>query len=278
MCVFARQGSNSPQGLEAPPWGRDFSMASSPPGSLQLCGRGRAPDRVSFPHQSAGQWGHTAPLLHSASFPRGPSWRLGWQRAYSTHRPSSRPAAGWPREPLLARSVVSPECPGRAAFLISKASGPILFFLPGIQSCCLAVQQPSYKQEVGAQARMMSRDEAGAGSLGVWRLGTLLCGLVFWVLQTQALLTATDHQLLLPCGSSLETEGAGLWVCSRPGPPLLCWAPGHRALGNGPQRPSGISWGEKDEGTQTAGLVSHRERGPPGPVSETCSCPVSLAG
>lgn len=79
--------------------------------------------------------------------------------------------------------MVSPECPGRATFLISKASGPIPFFLPGIQLCCLAMQQPSCNQEVGAQARMMSRDEAGAGSLGMWRLGTLLCELVFWMLQ-----------------------------------------------------------------------------------------------
>lgn len=72
LWVLARQGSNGPHGLEAPPRGRDFPMVSSPAGSLQLRGRGRAPDRVSFPHQSAGRWGHAAPLLHPASFPRGP--------------------------------------------------------------------------------------------------------------------------------------------------------------------------------------------------------------
>lgn len=59
--------------------------------------------------------------------------------------------------------------------------------------------------------------------------------------------------------------------------PSVLGPQGTGALGNGPQRPSGISWGEKDEGTRTAGLASHWDRGPPGPVSETCSCPASLA-
>ena len=160
--------------------------------------------------------------------------------------------------------MVSPEGPGRATFLISKASGPILCFLLGIQSCCLVMQQPSCNQELGAQARMMrSWVEAGAGSLGMWRLGTFLFELVFWVSQPQALLTATGHQLLLPCGSGLETEGAGGGCAPDPDPLFpLCWGTG--ASGDGPLA------GEKDEGTWTAGPASHWERGPPGPASETC--------
>lgn len=156
--------------------------------------------------------------------------------------------------------MVSPECPGRATFLISKASGPIPFFLPGIQSCCLVTQQPSCNQEVGARARMMrSWVEAGAGSLGMWRLGTLLFELVFWVSQTQALLTASGH----PCGSGLETEVAGGGCAPDPDPLFpLRWAPGH---GDGPLA------GEKDEG---AGQLAWP---PTGPASQTCSCAASLA-
>lgn len=161
--------------------------------------------------------------------------------------------------------MASLECLGRATFLISKASGPIPSFLPGIQSCGLVMRQPSCNQELGAQARMMrSWVEAGASSLGVWRLGTLLFELVFWVSQPQALLTATGHQLPLPCGSGLETEGAGGGCAPHLDPLfLLCWGAG--ASGHGPLA------GEKDEGTRTAGLASHWERGPPGPTSETCS-------
>lgn len=163
--------------------------------------------------------------------------------------------------------MVSPECPGRATFLISKASGPIPFFLPGIQSCCLVMQQPSCNQELGAQARMMrSWVEAGAGSLGMWRLGTLLFELVFWVLQPQALLTTTGHQLLLPCGSGLETAGAGGGCAPDPDPLFpLCWGTGHRG--------TVLSQGRRTRGPgRLAGLPLGA--GPPGPESKACSlCP-----
>lgn len=48
---------------------------------------------------------------------------------------------------------------------MSEALGPSRFFLPGVQSCCLVRQQHSCTWEVGAQARTVGRDEAGARSL-----------------------------------------------------------------------------------------------------------------
>lgn len=62
------------------------------------------------------------------------------------------------------------------------------------------------------------------GSLGVWRLGCLVVVWAgFWVLQPQALLTATDHRPL-PCGSGLELKGQACGCAPDLGP-LFCAGP-----------------------------------------------------